>query len=149
VDQETIRMVTEEATGFGVPSPSVEGVDLRDITLTAGAHAGKNAYEAYQQLSRQPRPGVLPMKEQAARVMQTEAYKKAPDGDVGTKGTKQAIVYTVISKYRQAALSQVRSDPAVRQELMKKKQAVATAYENQRRQAANPVEAINSAFGLQ
>ncbi len=115
VDAEVRRMVDESGVMFGPPGTSMNGADLRDVTMKDG----RNAYDAYQELAGHPARGPS-MKETVGKVMKTEAYQKAPDGDAGTKGTKLAMLTGTISKYRESALKQLKADPNVREALAKR-----------------------------
>jgi hypothetical protein len=109
VDHEIQRMAIETGKIVETPAPVLGGVDLRELTLSAG----ENAYEKYQQLAGNPGQGVS-LKTIAARLIQTERYQLAPDGDAGTKGTKLALLAEIVSKRREAALKHLKRDPVVR-----------------------------------
>lgn len=143
VDAEVRRMVEEGKVAMGPPSPNIDGVDLRELTLKDG----RNAYEAYQQLSGKPTPRTTSLKDMVARQMKLPAYAKAPDGDAGTRGTKLWMLTGTIAKYRAAALQQVKADPNVREALLKKDMRVRAAYSANR--AAPTVEANRSQNQLQ
>ena len=59
----------------------------------------------------------MPLKAQLAKVIATEAYRKAPDGAADLKGTKASMVAGIIVQYRQAAMRRLRTDPVVREAL--------------------------------
>lgn len=136
VDAEVRRMGEDEGVQPSVPSPTVEGgVDLREVLLSDGK---TNAYERYQELSRQPTPRVKPIKDVVEALMRTPAYAKAPDGDSSTKGTKLWMIAGAVSKYREVALKMLKVDPVVRQKILEKQMKVQAAYAAQR---PNPTRA--------
>jgi hypothetical protein len=117
VDQELIRMGMESPEGFTIsrPSPNTgKGVDLRDITL----EDGRNAYEALQVLSRQPRPDAPPLKDALATIIATPEYQAAIDGRVDTRGTKQNMLARAVRQYREAAMGQLRRESKVLQDAL-------------------------------
>ena len=122
VDAEVRRMVDEGGVMFGPPSPVRGEVDLRDVTMVDG----RNAFDRYQELAGKPGRGPS-LKETVARIMKSEAYKKAPDGDEGDRGTKLSMLTGTISKYREAAFKQLKADPSVRAALAKRAQDAAAA----------------------
>lgn len=124
VDAEMRRMITSAGVSVGPPSPTVNGADLREITLTDG----RNAYDVYQQLAGKPTPRSRPLKDTVAAIMKTPAYVKAPDGDATTRGTKLFMIHGAIAKYREGALKRVKADPNVRTAIMKKETKVRAAY---------------------
>lgn len=129
VDAEVRRMIEEAGVELGAPSPNVgDGVDLRELTL----QDGRNAYEVYQQKAGKPTPRTTPLKDRVAQVMKTEAYRRAPDGDIGTRGTKLWLISGVIKRYREVALRQIKADPVVREALLRKRMEVRAAYAAQR-----------------
>ena len=52
--------------------------------------------------------------------MQSPAYQKAADGDPRMRETRASNVTGLMSKYREAAMRQIRADPEVRQVLAKR-----------------------------
>lgn len=148
VDAEVRRMITEEGAAFG-PSPYlVGGVDLRDIIMANG----RNAYDQYQDWVGRPNPKAVPLKENVAKIIRTPAYRKAPDGDAGTRGTKQWMITGVISNYRAAAAQRLRADKAVREAMHEKQRDVAKAYAASKAppppQQNGGLGAIGRAFGV-
>ncbi len=120
------------------------GIDLRDVTMVSG----QNAYDRYQELARQPSPRAMPIKDVVAKVMQTDAYKRAPDGDSATKGTKLWIIANPMRKYREAAERIMMADKNVREAAYKKQMAAASAYANRAgNQNPTPGNAQNAALG--
>lgn len=124
VDEEVQRMVLTGDHGPSRVSPYVKGVDLRDHTMADG----RNAFEAYQQLSGRPTPEAMPLKEAIAKVMQSEGYQAAPDGDIATPGTRMAIIAPVMSRYRAAAMRVLEADPSVGPILRRRKMKVIEHY---------------------
>lgn len=126
VDTETIRLGLEGGSLMSPPSPTWNGVDLRDITLTNG----ENAYTEYQRLSGKPAPNARSLRDIVADVMRSPAYQRAPDGEVGTKGTKLWLIAGRVNKYRQAAGARIRADQNVRDALMKAQRKVIDHYQH-------------------
>lgn len=127
VDAEIRRMAHEHDVALGPPSPSISGVDLRDVTLKDG----RNAYSAYQDLSARPSKTAKPIKEVVASIMKSRAYQRAPDGDAGTRGTKLWMVARPMAKYRDMALRRIKADPNVREAMAEKSDAVRDHYKAQ------------------
>lgn len=147
--QELQRLIEESGASFGPPSPNVEGADLRDVKMASG----KNAYDVYQQLAAKPGAGAPALKDILTQIMQTEAYRRAPDGDAGVRGTKLYMLSGPISKYRTAALSRMRADPEVRKALFERQQKVIEAYKATSSPSApspqaGSLEALGKAFGM-
>ncbi|PSJ59238.1 hypothetical protein [Pseudaminobacter soli (ex Li et al. 2025)] len=138
VDREVQRLALEGGSTIVRPQPVHDGVDLRDVTMADG----KNAYEAYQQLSGRPSPKVLPLKRVVARRVQSESYKRAPDGDAATKGTKLWILHDVTSRYRSIALKRLKRDPVVREAFLRETMRVRAAYA-----AARPIQPERPSIG--
>jgi len=124
VDHETIRLGLEGDGPLGIPSYKLDGVDLREITMADG----ENAYSAYQRLSGKPSPKAPSLKDVVGRMMQSAAYKNAPDGESTSRGTKLWLLSNIVSKYRKVAGARVRTDPNVRAEVMKAKRIVPDYY---------------------
>lgn len=147
VDAEVRRMIAEEGAAFG-PSPYlVGGVDLRDIVMTNG----RNAYDQYQDWVGHPSKSAMPLKDNVARLIKSPAYTKAPDGDAGTRGTKQWMITGVISKYRASAAQRLRADSVVREAMFEKQRDVAKAYSASKAPQApqrGQLEAVGKAFGV-
>ena len=120
VDAEVRRMATESDFVMARPSYNMGDVDLRDITMVNG----KNAYDQYQEWSARPSKNGRSIKETVARIMQTEAYKRAPDGSVGTRGSRQWMVAGVMHKYREMGARRMRTDANVRAALAEKHREV-------------------------
>jgi hypothetical protein len=152
VEAEMRRMALEAGQNLlGRPSPIIEEVDLRDIKTRDGL----NAYEVYQQLVGRPTKGITPLKAQLARVIATEAYRKAPDGAADLKGTKAAMVAGIIVQYRQAAMRRLRTDPVVREALFKRQEAILDHYKGKRAEEtkrqtdpAADIKELGKAFGI-
>lgn len=147
--QELQRLIEESGASFGPPSPNIEGADLRDVKMANG----KNAYDVYQQLSAKPGAGAPALKDILTQIMQTEAYRRAPDGDAAVRGTKLYMLSGPISQYRTVALSRMRADPEVRKALFERQQKVIDAYKSVSSPAppssqAGSLEALGKAFGM-
>jgi hypothetical protein len=136
----------------GVPvrvSPNLNGVDLRDITMSNG----KNAYEEYQRLSGKPTPRAMSLKDRVVKFIQTERYLNAPDGAADTRGTKLWLLHSITSKYRKAASNRIKADPVVREALMKETVRVRDAYKarasgEEPRGPRSAIDNLTSAFGV-
>lgn len=130
VDKEVQRLaLLQGGSALNPPGPNMANqVDLREITLTTG----ENAYVALQRLSGQPAPNATPLRTRVANLMRTEAYKRAPDGDRDTKGTKLWLLGKVVNKYRDVAAKRVRADKNVREALMKAQRKVIDHYKHLR-----------------
>lgn len=123
-DQELQRLALEQNTGIGAPSPRTrEGVDLRDITMADG----RNAFDKYQELARQPGPGMPTLKEQAERLIASDGYQNLVDGDMADRGTKDWALGTLIHQYREAARYELLRDPNVAQALYQRRVGVRNA----------------------
>ncbi|UWU21087.1 hypothetical protein N2601_17845 [Rhizobium sp. CB3060] len=148
VDQETLRLGLEGGGQMNPPSPSWNGVDLRNITMTNG----DNAYVAYQRLAGKPSPNAKSLRDTVADAMRSEAYKRAPDGDRDVRGTKMWLLATRINKYRDAAGARIRADKNVRDALMAAQRKVVDHYahlkqEAQSGQKQGSVQGIIDGFG--
>ena len=85
VDHEMNRMSLEQGVTIGPPPPSAHGgTDLRTIQMQDGS----NAYDRLQELSAQPVPGMPRLKEALGNLINTDAYKNAPDGASNTLNDK-------------------------------------------------------------
>jgi hypothetical protein len=125
VDDELRRMILEGDVGLAAPSPYVSGIDLRDVQTTEG----KNAFEEYQKLAGRIDPKAPSLKDIAAKIIATEGYQKAPDGDSRVKGTKQAMLADVMADYRHKALDFLKGkDSNVREAMLKEQRRVAAAW---------------------
>ncbi len=150
VDAEMRRMALEAGFTVGAPSPSVGGVDLRDITMVNG----RNAYDYYQDLAARPSKNGRSIKETAARIIQAEGYQRAPDGDAGTRGTRLWMLSGVMAKYRQAAAQRLRADKNVRDAMLQKRLDVAKAYaaksapQTPEKVGRDSISNIGKAFGV-
>ncbi|MFC3691461.1 hypothetical protein ACFOWB_04445 [Chenggangzhangella methanolivorans] len=125
VDREVQRLLVETGSSITRVAPRPRaGVDLRDITMKDG----RNAYEVYAQLGGRPSPRSKPLKEVAAKLIASRGYKRAPDGDASTKGTKLYLLVRLVADYRGSALDILMKDPNVRDAILKKQRDVAAAY---------------------
>lgn len=150
VDAEVRRMIAEEGASFG-PSPyNVGGVDLRDIQMVNG----RNAYDQYQEWVGRPTKNGPTLKDTVAKIIKTPGYRKAPDGDAGTRGTKQAMIAGTISKFRESAAQRLRADANVREAMFEKQRDVAKAYattsapKTPEQQGRGTISSIGRAFGV-
>jgi hypothetical protein len=150
VDAEVRRMIDESGMApLGPPNPNYKGTDLRDVSMSDG----RNAFDRYQELAGHPARGPS-LKETVAKVMKTEAYRKAPDGDPETKGTRAAMLTGTVAKYREAAMKALKADPAVRAAITKRdmeaKAAVAKAYapKSNTQTGAEQLNALGKAAGV-
>lgn len=131
VDTETIRLGLEGGSTMNPPSPILSfgnniKIDLRDIIT----ESGRNGYEVYQELSGKPAPNARSLRDAVADLMRTPAYQRAPDGEVGTRGTKLWLIAGRVEKYRQAAGKRIRADKNVREALMKAQRKVIDHYKH-------------------
>jgi len=124
VDAEVRRMATEGGFVMGPPSPTVSGVDLRDVTMVNG----RNAYDQYQEWASRPSKNGRSVKETAARIMQGAAYQRAPDGSPATRGTRQWMIAGMLHRHREMAARRLRGDKNVRDALLQSQRDVAAAY---------------------
>lgn len=156
VDLEVSRLAMESGSTISRPSPSHNGVDLRDIVL-AGSQAlpewtGRNAYAVYQELAGQMTERQPSLKSIVAKVMASDAYKRAPDGDMATKGTKLWMLHGPVERYRKAAFRFLLRDPAVREAVQAKQMKVVEHYRGQpgRRQRSEPsLGQVGKSFGAE
>lgn len=135
VEAEHNRIMLQTDRGIGKPAPQFEGVDLRDITLSDG----KNAYQRLQELSGQL-PGVPSLKEELAKLIQTDVYQDLPDGDSQVKGTRLNALGVVVGKYREKARKVLLSEyPELRELVGQRQREAAGAFlENRSSRAGDP-----------
>ena len=145
LDIEMQRLALESGRMPVRVSPNVAGIDLRNITMSNG----KNAYEEYQRLSGKPIEGMKPLSKVLTQYVQTDRYKRAPDGDVDVKGTKLWLLHKYTSKYRTAAFKKLKRDPALREALTKENVKVRDAYKGitSTEQEPSRIDKIVSTFG--
>lgn len=108
VEAEHNRIILE--TGFGIrpPTPHHNGLDLRTVTLSDG----RNAYDVYQELS------AVGLKDQLAKIINSESYSQLIDGDPQLNGTKVGALMDVVGRFRQVGKAQMlRAYPELRQML--------------------------------
>lgn len=98
VESEHNRLILETGYGIQPPSPTSNGVDFRDVTLSDG----RNAYDALQEMVAQPASATPPLKEALAGLIQSEAYTQLEDGASDVRGTKMWALMDIVTKYRQA-----------------------------------------------
>lgn len=151
VDREMQRLILESGSSITTPQPVHNGVDLREITLSHGEWAGRNAFEVYQELAGHP-PAGPSLKELVAKRIQSEAYQLAPDGAVGTRGTKLWLLHVPVEAYRERAMKMLKRDPVVRDAFRADDlKARAKFLENRakaRGQGIAPMQKIGKSFGL-
>ena len=149
VDHEVQRLALEGGTVLTRVSPNANGVDLRTITLTDG----RNAYEVYQQLSGKPTARSRPLRDIVAKLIESPAYKRAPDGEVTLKGSKQWFLAQRVSKYREAAMKVLKTDANIRKAFMTDEQKVRDHYKGIRsgqpsKDNSKGLGAVGKAFGV-
>jgi hypothetical protein len=150
VDLEVSRMIDESVMApIGPPSPTtVLGLDLRDIETKDG----RNAFDKYQEMAGHAARGPS-LKVRLASIMAQPAYQRAPDGDMGVKGTRAASVAGTIAKYREAAQRQIQADPNVRGAIAKRnaksRAAVVQAYapKSDKQVGQGTIERLLDGFG--
>jgi|GEM_PF-1646787 len=151
VDMETVRLGLEGSSVMGPPSYKIgfKGgeVDLRDITLTTG----ENAYTKLQELSGKPGTNAKPLRDLIAKLMASDAYQRAPDGDMQTPLTRPWMLARQVSKYREAAAKRIRMDKNVREGLMKAQRKVKDHFAHLKQEPTEEqkggLEAILEGFG--
>lgn len=102
VEAEHSRIILETGKSIGKPSFELEGVDLRDITLTKGKYAGRNAYDVLQELSGHL-PGQPSLKATLAKIIKSQTYQDLVDGDPEIPGTRIRALSLTTDRYRKAA----------------------------------------------
>lgn len=133
VESEHNRIMLQTDKGIGKPSPTFEGVGLRDITLVSG----KNAYQRLQELS-----GHLPkgpsLKEVIKRVVESEGYQDLPDGDSDVQGTRLFVLGRTVHEYGKAAKLALLQENKELQPLIKARQrdARGAILENRKKRGA-------------
>lgn len=141
VEREIQRIVFETGQGFVPPNPVRDGVDFRDITT----EDGRTAYDRLQEYGGHPGQG-MSLKDALRKVIASEGYRKAIDGDAGVRGTKSDILGTVIQKYRDAGYRRLLAESeVVREAVNQKKMDVASAYRNSLRAQAQQTAATKQA----
>ncbi|WP_156771727.1 hypothetical protein [Labrys sp. WJW] len=125
VDLEMERLAMDTADGKSIAgiTPTGTGYDLRDVTM----EDGRNAYDRLQELSGHL-PGAPSLKSQVAKVMQSEAYLKAPDGSSSVKGSKLYMLGSVINPYHEKAKKVLMKDRNVRKAMYTANEQVRAAY---------------------
>ncbi len=130
VDTETIRLALEGGSTMNPPSPILSfgsvKLDLRDIRT----ESDENAYEVFQRLAGKPTPNARSLRDSIAELMKSNAYRNAPDGEAGTRGTKLWLISGRVGKYRDAATKRIRADKNVRDALMKAQRKVIDHYQH-------------------
>ncbi|MDQ0392241.1 hypothetical protein [Labrys monachus] len=125
VDHEMERLAMDTADGRSIAglTPTGPGYDLRSVYMADG----RNAWDRYQELGGHL-PGAPSLKSLVAKVMQTPAYRRAPDGAATIKGTRLYLLGSVINPYHDKAKKALMADPNVRQALYAANEAVRSAY---------------------
>jgi hypothetical protein len=96
-----MRLILETGNGVLPPTPTREGLDLRDLRLTVEGEQ-RTAFDLLQELSSKPPGAHLTMKEALAEEIRSERYQMAPDGDGDVRGTKLFLLRRIVGKYREA-----------------------------------------------
>lgn len=150
-DQELQRLALEQKVDIGPPKSTWSGkVDLRDLTMKDGT----SAWEKYQELARQPMPGMPTLKAQAERLIESKGYQSLVDGDEQTKGTKAYRLLGLIKDYREAARAELLRDPNVRQAVYQRRvdvrNALAAKHPNptNANKVSKTLENLGNAFGI-
>lgn len=145
LDIEMQRLALESGRTPVRVNPNVGGIDLRDVTMSNG----KNAYEEYQRLSGKPNPRAKALSKVITQFIQTDRYKRAPDGDADVKGTKLWLLGKYTTKYRTAAFRALKRDPLVREALTKESVKVRDVYRGitEDRQEPSRINKIVSVLG--
>ncbi|PRH86564.1 hypothetical protein C5L14_14615 [Labrys okinawensis] len=123
LEMERLAMDTPDGRSIAHVTPTGTGYDLRDVTT----EDGRNAYDRLQELSGHL-PGAPSLKSQVAKVMQSEAYLKAPDGSSSVKGTKLYMLGSVINPYHEKAKKLLMKDRNVRKAMYTANEQVRAAY---------------------
>ncbi len=111
---EAQRLALRTGKAFGKMSYTQKEVDLRDITLKDG----RTAYEALQDLTRNPRSTNRgsTLTQALNKLVNTEAYDKLPDGDATIQNSKAGMISKTLNKYREAAWKRLlQTSPEVRE----------------------------------
>lgn len=133
VEAEHNRMILETGkAGIGSPDPRFEGLDLRDITLSEGPNAGRNAYEVLQELSAQI-PGQPSLKYVLGGLIESVAYQDMPDGGPEVKGTRLWALGAQAERYRKAARKYLVVQNVELQKMIKSRQREANAARLEKR----------------
>lgn len=143
VDTEMQRLILESGSALTPPNPVNNGVDLREITM----EDGRNAFEVYQQLAGHPAPG-HDLKDRVAKLIQSDAYQRAPDGDVGTRGTKLWLMHRPVDAFRTRAMLKLKRDRNVRDAFRASDLKVRQHYQQQHGTTQqDPMQKLGAAFG--
>ncbi|KQU73032.1 hypothetical protein ASC75_05065 [Aminobacter sp. DSM 101952] len=142
VEAENNRIILETGGGVRTPSPNFEDVDLRDIWLTEGDHAGRTAYDRYQELAGQI-PGQRSLKEFLRQIIESDLYQELPDGDA-VRGTRLGLLTAQVDRYRGAARKYLIRENAELQPLVKarQRQAAAARQEKRRQKQGSSIQDI-------
>lgn len=154
-DRLTAELQRMEVLGYSMvpPVPTVKHADLREVTMVDG----RNAWDVYQQLAGKPTPRTPALRDQVAKIIEKQAYQKAPDGPVDVMGTKLFLLHGPVVAYRKAAEGLLMRDPNVRKAMLAATQKVNDAYQAakapnqpppQAQAASDALHAIGHAFGV-
>jgi hypothetical protein len=152
VNTEVQRLIIEAGSTLAGVSPRVGVVDLRDFTLSTG----ENAFEKYQQLSSRPTAKAPTQRSAIAKLMATDGYKRAPDGEVGLKGSKLWKLHKVQAQYAEAALRVLKADPLLHDALLSPRLRMMKAYKDMKgvktediqRPEGSGLGKLGAAFGI-
>jgi hypothetical protein len=73
---------------------------------------GRTAYDHLQSLSRQPRAGGPMMQQALERLVQTARYRRAPHGRIAENSSKEWMLASVVTAYRQGARAELQRTSA-------------------------------------
>jgi hypothetical protein len=104
-------------TSLTAPTPRVEGIDLREVTLEKGG----NAFEEYNKLIAKPKGTRMDLTAALEKTVTSPQYQAAPHGASGDANTKEKMVADVINSYRAAALAQLKMEHKDLREALGKK----------------------------
>lgn len=143
VRDELQRLILETGKSLTPADPKREsGVDLRDFKLADG----RSAYSRLNEIIANP-PNVPPLAEAMEKVISSEAYQKAPDGDGEAKGTKLWMLRSVVSKYREAAYKTLlRENPDLHKAVTENKRKAAAAYRLKQQEQTNSNSQVDQAL---
>ena len=146
VDAEHSRMIEETGYGLFPPAPTRNGVDLREMTL----ENGRNAYDLLQEYAGKP-PGQKSLKDVLAKLIESDSYKRLPDGEASTRGTRLWALSGPVSAYREGAFKRLlKESPMLREAVTKRQRDARAALTGKRDAAANPspVDQLRAVLGI-
>ncbi len=145
-DPVTREMNRMQSLGYSLvpPTPVMRHADLREVTMADG----KNAWDVYQQLAGKPTSRSPSLREQVGKIIDTPAYRRAPDGPVDVPGTKLFLLHGPVVAYRRSAEALLLRDDNVRKAVLSAQQKVVDAYKAQEAPGTPPkVEGAREALG--